>query len=47
VYSVDYDKVKDGVVTAASLYAIYRVVRFIPSLFPAAWFTIPANALAP
>jgi hypothetical protein len=28
-------------------YAAYRVVRMIPSLFPALWWTIPANAAVP
>ena len=28
-------------------YIIYRVVRFIPSLFPPLWGTIPANAAIP
>ena len=36
-YTVDYDKVKDGVVVVTSLYAIYRVARFTPSLFPTTW----------
>jgi hypothetical protein len=28
-------------------YVIYRGIRMIPSLFPALWWTIPANAVAP
>ncbi|SHM87859.1 RHS repeat-associated core domain-containing protein [Anaerosporobacter mobilis DSM 15930] len=44
---IDYNKVRDGVVVVSSAYAIYRVARFIPSLFPAAWWTIPANLVTP
>ena len=29
------------------LYIAYRVVRFLPSLFPPLWWTAPANALVP
>jgi hypothetical protein len=32
---------------AAAAYVVYRVVRFIPSLFPPLWWTIPANAVIP
>ncbi len=28
-------------------YAIYRVIRFLPSLFPALWPTVPANLVLP
>ena len=36
-----------GAATAGAAYIIYRVVRFIPSLFPPLWPTIPANAACP
>lgn len=28
-------------------YLLYRGIRMIPSLFPALWWTIPANVVAP
>jgi len=28
-------------------YGLYRCARMVPSLFPALWWTIPANAAAP
>ena len=32
---------------AVGAYVIYRIIRFIPSLFPPLWPTIPANATIP
>ncbi|WP_157687495.1 hypothetical protein [Burkholderia lata] len=32
---------------AGAAYAAYRVIRLLPSLLPAAWWTIPANLAAP
>ena len=39
--------VATGVGVGAGLYVAYRVIRFLPSLFPPLWWTIPANAVAP
>ena len=36
-----------GVSGAVVLYAGYRLIRFLPSLLPPLWWTLPANALAP
>jgi len=36
-----------GAATIGAGYIIYRVIRFIPSLFPPLWGTIPANAAIP
>lgn len=33
--------------TVAAGYVIYRVIRFLPSLFPPLWPTIPANLAVP
>lgn len=55
VDSVRQQMVSDGTVRAAGyalggaglLYGAYRVVRLIPSLFPALWPTLPANVALP
>lgn len=36
-----------AVVTAGSGYLIYRGIRLLPSLFPALWWTLPANLTTP
>jgi hypothetical protein len=36
-----------GVGGLAAGYAVYRAVRFLPSLLPPLWWTIPANAAIP
>jgi len=36
-----------GAATVGIGYGIYRFVRFLPSLFPALWWTIPENAAIP
>jgi RHS repeat-associated protein len=36
-----------GAVAVGTGYVVYRIIRFIPSLFPPLWPTIPANALCP
>jgi hypothetical protein len=36
-----------GVLAAGALYATYRAVRLIPSLFPLGWPTLPANLAIP
>lgn len=46
-FQVDPDQVEAVVVTGVALYVGYRVVRFLPSLIPALWWTIPINAAAP
>jgi RHS repeat-associated protein len=38
--------VKTGVVLTSG-YLIYRIIRFLPSLFPPLWETIPANLAIP
>jgi hypothetical protein len=40
-------KVGDAAVGVGLLYGTYRVIRFLPSLFPAAWWTIPGNLALP
>jgi len=40
-------KVAAGVGIAAVAYGAYRVIRFLPSLFPPLWPTIPANLAIP
>jgi len=36
-----------GVAVAGAAYVVYRVIRFLQSLAPPLWWTIPANAIAP
>lgn len=44
---VDKDLLMKGAAAGAGLYVLYRVIRFIPSLLPPAWPTIPANLVIP
>ncbi|MCM1416358.1 MAG: hypothetical protein NC430_10600 [bacterium] len=37
----------EGAASVAVLYLLYRAIRFIPSLAPPLWWTIPANAACP
>lgn len=39
--------VAGGTIIVGGGYVVYRIVRFIPSLLPPFWSTIPANALCP
>ena len=39
--------VGEGIVVGVGVYAAYRIVRMLPSLFPPLWWTIPANAAIP
>lgn len=43
----DGQKVGAAIAAVGAGYAVYRCVRMIPSLFPALWWTAPANAAAP
>ncbi len=36
-----------GIATGVILYGIYRVIRFLPSLLPPLWSTIPGNLAVP
>jgi RHS repeat-associated protein len=38
---------RNGIVAGGAVYVTYRVIRFLPSLFPPLWPTAPANALIP
>ena len=38
---------RDGALLGAAAYATYRAVRLLPSLFPPAWWTLPANLAIP
>jgi RHS repeat-associated protein len=40
-------KIGIGVGALGTAYVAYRVIRFIPSLYPPLWWTIPANAATP
>jgi hypothetical protein len=41
------DAAKKTIFTIGAGYIVYRVIRFIPSLFPPLWWTAPANATVP
>lgn len=39
--------VANGIVLVGGGYIAYRIVRFVPSLVPALWWTAPTNAMVP
>ncbi|HBR02434.1 MAG TPA: hypothetical protein DD738_07475 [Ruminiclostridium sp.] len=40
-------KIATGAVVVGAGYLIYRGIRFLPSLLPPLWWTMPANAILP